>query len=446
MNIEGEVLSRIAPKGEENRRISEVVEKVKVNVLKVAESLGIVVEPILVGSVAKGTHLTNPDIDIFVMFSSTLKREDLETYGLKIGKGVLEKYEKKYAEHPYLCGKFDGLNVEIVPCYKIEDPSQRMSAVDRTPFHTNYIIEHINEEQRDQVRLLKQFLKGIGIYGAEAEIEGFSGYLCELLVLHYGDFKSVVTHAGNWRKGYVITFNDREHEEFDESLVVVDPVDPKRNVASALSEENLATFIHACKEYDLKPRIEFFFPNEIAPEPIDELKNKMKNRATTLLSITFDAPSTLPDILHSQLRKSVKAMAKLFERFGFSLIDSGYFVNHEVMLLFEFEVFSLPSAKPHKGPPVWHQNASDFLGKWKGSSNLIKGPYIKGGNWYVDVKRDFRNPKELIESKWDTLSLGSHVNGSLKKGYKILVGLEVLDQRYSSWLTMFFNKKFRWEY
>jgi len=446
MNIEGEALSRIAPKDEENMLISEVVEKVKVNVLKVAESLGVAVESVLVGSVAKGTHLTNPDIDIFVMFSPTLKREDLETYGLKIGKEVLKIYEKKYAEHPYLCGKFDGLNVEIVPCYKIEDPSQRMSAVDRTPFHTNYILEHINEEQRDQVRLLKQFLKGIGIYGAEAEIEGFSGYLCELLVLHYGDFKSVVAHARNWSKGYVITFDDREYTEFDESLIVVDPVDPKRNVASALSEENFATFIHACKEYHAKPRIEFFFPNEITPEPIDELKNKMKNRATTLLSITFDAPSTLPDILHSQLRKSVKAMAKLFEKFGFSLIDSAYFVNEEVMLLFEFEVFSLPSAKPHKGPPVWHQNASDFLGKWRGSSNLIKGPYIKGGNWYVDVKRDFRNPKELIESRWDTLSLGSHINGSLKKGYKILVGLEVLDQRYSSWLTMFFNKKFRWEY
>jgi tRNA nucleotidyltransferase (CCA-adding enzyme) len=446
MNIEGEVLSRIAPKDEENRRICEVVEKVKGKVLGVAKSLDISVEPILVGSVAKGTHLTDPDIDIFVMFSTTTKREDLESYGLKIGKEVLGKYEKKYAEHPYVFGKFDDLNVEIVPCYKIEDPAQKMSAVDRTPFHTSYIIEHIKEDQKDQVRLLKQFLKGISIYGAEAEIEGFSGYLCELLVLSCNDFKSILENAKNWIKGVVITFDEGEHAEFDDSLIVVDPVDPKRNVASALSEENFAIFIIACKEYLAKPRMEFFFPNEIVSESIADLKKMMERRATTLLGITFDTPSTLPDILHSQLRKSVKAIAKFFEKFGFSLIESDYFVNNEIMLLFEFEVFSLPSAKPHKGPPVWHQNSSDFLSKWGGSSNLIKGPYIKGSNWYVDIERDFDNAKELIKAKLDTLSLGSHINESLKKEYKILVDQELINERYASWLTMFFNKKFRWEY
>lgn len=446
MNIEDEVLSRIAPNEDENKRIFEVADKVKVKILGVAESLNIDVEPILVGSVAKGTHLTDPDVDIFIMFDPTTKRRDLESYGLKIGMEVLEQHEKKYAEHPYVSGKFDEISVEVVPCYKIEDPSQKMSAVDRTPFHTNFIIEHIKEEQKDQVRLLKRFLKGVRIYGAEAEIEGFSGYLCELLVLYYGDFKSIIAQAKNWNKGALITFDDIEHAEFNDSLIVVDPVDPGRNVASALSEENFATFIHACKEYHVKPRIEFFFPNEIVPVSVAELRNTMEKRGTTLLGITFEAPQILPDILHSQLRKSIKAIAKLCERFGFRLIDSDYFVNDEVMLLFEFEVFSLPLAKPHKGPPVWHDNASNFLEKWIGSSNLIKGPYIKNDNWYVDVKRDFRNAKELIESKLETLSLGGHINETLKKGCKILLGSEILDERHSSWLTMFFDKKFRWEY
>jgi len=446
MDIEEEVLSRITPKEKENIQIFEAVEKIKVKILNYAKSLDLAVEPILVGSVAKGTHLTDPDIDIFVMFPPTTKREDLELYGLKIGKEVLGKYEKKYAEHPYVFGKFDDLNVEIVPCYKIPDPTRKMSAVDRTPFHTKYIIEQIHEEQKDQVRLLKRFLKGIGIYGAEAEIEGFSGYLCELLVLHYGDFISIIENAKNWSKGIVITFDKREHSEFYDPLIVVDPVDPGRNVASALSEENFATFIIACKEYHENPRIEFFFPNKIVPESITYIKNMMKRRATTLLGITFIAPSTLPDILHSQLRKSVKAMAKLFEKYGFKLIDLDYFVNDEIMLLFEFEVFSLPFVKPHKGPPVWHPNASNFLDKWIGSSSLIKGPYIKGGNWYVDIDRDLNNAKELIEAKLDTLSLGSHINESLKKEYKILVDEELINEHNASWLTMFLNKKFRWEY
>ncbi len=446
MNIEEEVLSSIAPEDEENRRISEAVEKVTMRVLSIADSLGVAVEPILVGSVAKGTHLSDPDIDIFVMFSPTTKREDLESNGLKIGKDVLVKYEKKYAEHPYVSGKFDGLNVEIVPCYKIEDPSQRMSAVDRTPFHTNYIIGRIKEEQKDQVRLLKQFLKGIGIYGAEAEIEGFSGYLCELLVLHYGDFKSVITHARNWSKGVVITFNDREYAEFDESLIVVDPVDPNRNVASALSEENFAVFIHACREYDKEPKIEFFFPKKPTPKPLAEITNIIEKRKSTLLGITFETPHTLSDILHSQIRKSLKSMVKFYESFGFSIIDKEYFVNEEVMLLFEFEVYHLPTVKLHRGPPIWHENAKDFLNKWTASPNTLRGPYIKDGNWYVDIKREYLDPKSLIEAKLETLSLGSHINGSMKKGYRILVGSDLLEDGYAPWLTQFFDKKFSWEY
>lgn len=446
MNIEDEALSRIAPKEKENKHIFEVVEKVKAKILKVADYLGLDVEPILVGSVAKGTHLTNPDIDIFVMFPPTTKRADLETYGLKIGEGVLERFEKKYAEHPYLCGKFEGLDLEIVPCFKIEKPSEKMSAVDRTPFHTNFIMKHLKEEQKKEVRLLKQFLKGISIYGAESEIEGFSGYLCELLILHYGDFTSVIENAKDWKKGVLIAFENRKHPEFDDCLIVIDPVDPGRNVASALSQHNFATFIYACKEYSAKPRIEFFFPNEISSATIDDLKNEMEKRETTLLGISFEKPVTLPDILHSQLRKSVKVITNLCERYGFNLTNCDYFVNDEIMMLFEFEVFSLPQAKLHKGPPVWHANASDFLNKWRESQKLIKGPYIKNGNWYVDIKRDYINAKELIESNLDALSLGSHINGALEKDYKILVGQEILKESYSLWLTIFYKNKFRWDY
>ena len=31
-------------------------------------------------------------------------------------------------------------------------------------------------------------MQGIGVYGAEIKVGGFSGYLCELLVMKYGGF------------------------------------------------------------------------------------------------------------------------------------------------------------------------------------------------------------------------------------------------------------------
>ena len=139
MDIEMEVLSRIVPNEDENTQIIRVAEDVKNRVAETAVSLGVDVEPLLVGSVAKGTHLTNPDIDIFVLFPTSTEREKLEDYGLKIGRAVLEDPEERYAEHPYIWGTFGGFIVEIVPCYRIKDPSQKMSAVDRTPFHTVYV-------------------------------------------------------------------------------------------------------------------------------------------------------------------------------------------------------------------------------------------------------------------------------------------------------------------
>jgi tRNA nucleotidyltransferase (CCA-adding enzyme) len=444
--ITEEVLSLIVPKDTENQNITGIVENVKSEILKSAQAMNLDLEPVLVGSVAKGTHLIDPDIDIFVMFPPTTKREDLENYGLKIGVEVLKDYEKRYAEHPYVMGKIQGYSVEIVPCYKIEDPSQKMSAVDRTPFHTNYVIEHLKEEQKNDVRLLKRFLKGIGIYGAEAEIEGFSGYLCELLILCGGSFSDLIENVKDWKKGKIIKFDNKKHTEFNDPLIVIDPVDPTRNVASALSSQNMAIFIHACKEFSKKPKMEFFFPNKPKPESLSSLKEIMNIRETKIMGITFEKPDVISDILHSQLRKAQKVIIKLCERSDFNVIAADFFVNKNIEMIFEFDLFSIPSIKLHKGPPIWHENSKDFHKKWVASPNLLKGPYIKGGHWYVDIKREFTDAKSLIEKNLMDLNLGSYITDSLKKKNEILVGEEMVEERFATQLTMFFFKKFPWEY
>jgi len=48
------------------------------------------------------------------------------------------------------------------------------------------------------VRLLKKFLIGTGIYGAEIAKEGFGGYVAEVFVLHYGSFLGVLEAASNF--------------------------------------------------------------------------------------------------------------------------------------------------------------------------------------------------------------------------------------------------------
>src|SRR5207253_1098008 len=99
---------------------------------------------------------------------------------------------------------YGGFEVEIVPCYRITDATQRMSAVDRTPLHVDYVLGHVKEGQTNEVRLLKAWAEGIGVYGAEAKVLGFSGYLCELLILKYASFRGVLDSSLSWRPGTVI--------------------------------------------------------------------------------------------------------------------------------------------------------------------------------------------------------------------------------------------------
>ena len=85
---------------------------------------------------------------------------------LEIARIVAPEHEEKYAEHAYVHARVNGFDVDLVPCYLVEDASKLKSAVDRTPFHTKYVASKIVGLEGD-VLLLKQFLKGIGVYGSE---------------------------------------------------------------------------------------------------------------------------------------------------------------------------------------------------------------------------------------------------------------------------------------
>ena len=45
---------------------------------------------------------------------------------------------------------------------------------------------------KQEVRLLKRFLKSVGIYGAQIAKGGLSGYVTEILILKYGTFVSTL--------------------------------------------------------------------------------------------------------------------------------------------------------------------------------------------------------------------------------------------------------------
>jgi tRNA nucleotidyltransferase (CCA-adding enzyme) len=443
--FEERILKKILPSAEEDRRIQGVIrEIVKALEARIAAK-GLKAKPLLVGSVAKGVHLTGTEIDIFVAFPPDTPREVLEREGLALG-DLLEQPVRMYAEHPYTRGWYGGFEVEIVPCYRITDATQRMSAVDRTPLHVDYVLGHVKNGQQNEIRLLKAWAEGIGVYGAEAKVLGFSGYLCELLVLKSGSFRGVLENSLTWRPSTVIELERPAARTFTEPLVVVDPVDPNRNVASAVGVEQLATFAHAAREYLQSPSERFFFPRPLRALPLPKLRALARKRGAGLLAISTPAPSVTEDVLYPQLRKAHRAFGDLLHRHAFQVFDSRFdVVRKEAVFLFEFAVDSLPRVARHEGPPVWVKNAKEFLDKWRKSLKTISGPYIRGERWAVDLSRDATTAAVLVKAKWRDLALGKDLEKSARRTMRIRSGPGALHAPYAEAWTRLFEKRFPWQ-
>ena len=445
VSLDDAILARIRPKPQEDAALEAMVRDLLASVDAALRANGWEAKPFISGSVAKGTHLTGADVDLFVAFPPDLPREDLEKRGLALGR-LLEKGVHLYAEHPYTRGFYKGFQVEIVPCYRITDASQRMSAVDRTPLHVDYVLGHLNGGQADQIRLLKAWSEGIGLYGAEAKIRGFSGYLCELLVLKYGSFRGVLEASLGWRRGGVLELDRPAGRKFDEPLIFVDPVDPNRNVASAVSLEQMATFLHAAREYLREPREVFFFPKPLKPLSLPRLRAQAKKRGGSLLAVSIRTPQVTDDVLYPQLRKGHRVLLDLFERESFAVHDSRFDVaESECIFLFEFRTAVLPRVLRHEGPPVWVKNAKEFLDKWHGNPRTLAGPFIVQERWTVDVAREFVDAASLVKASWRTLSLGKDLEKSAKRSLRVVAGSAALRATYAEAWTRLFDKRFPWE-
>ncbi|HOB38938.1 MAG: CCA tRNA nucleotidyltransferase [Methanomassiliicoccaceae archaeon] len=440
MAIEEEVLRRIKPDPKQKERVERAVRSLLDAVMEKARERGPDIKVMLVGSVAKDTYVGDPDIDMFMLFPPTVERKELERKGLQIGKEVLSDGEARYAEHPYIHGTWDGLEVDLVPCYAIEDASQLRSAVDRTPLHTRYVNSNLKDGQQDQVRLLKQFMKGVGTYGAEARTQGFSGYLVELLIIRFGGMREVLEAATSWKKGETLSLGDIGRQ-FKDPLIFYDPVDKDRNVASALSLNNLALFIHAAQEYLANPSSRFFFPRKREPLPLSRIKDIMEDRGTELLIVQLDRPDLIDDDLFPQVRRTLDGTVQLLERGDFNVYDRSFHVGRDIQLVIELEKAALPRSVRHDGPPAWIGNARSFLEKWK--DNGLSEPFLDNGRWVVMARRGHATAVSLVMENLGQAALGSGLRRL--EGLSAVSGEDALTEENREAISALLDKRKNWE-
>ncbi|MBR6011885.1 MAG: CCA tRNA nucleotidyltransferase [Methanomicrobium sp.] len=439
---ETEVLKAIRPSESEKAEILSLADELVSAVNESGIAKGMVT-----GSVARDTWISGDrDLDIFMLFSPELTPEELEEKGLSLAKSIAAAfggdYVEKYAQHPYLNAAIRGFDVDLVPCYAVEDASKIKSAVDRTPFHTRYMRGRI-ADKTDDVRLLKMFSKACGVYGSDQMTGGFAGYLCEIFICYYGSFRGCLKAAAeDWHTGLVIDLEKHQAKEFDDPLTVIDPTDPRRNVAASLTQTRMSEFCEFARGYLKNPSKEFFVRKTALPITKDELAARLNERGTFLYGIVFKTPGIIPDVIVPQLKRSEVSIAALLERHGFCInrFDS-YMGDDNCIILFEMLTESLPAVEKRIGPPVWEsENSERFIAKHLGKT--MSGPYIRDSRYYVEVKRRYPTVMSLFKSRdFIECGLGKHVKNSVVKEYGVFTGAECHRDEFAAFLGEFFEEK-----
>ncbi|MFP4115632.1 MAG: CCA tRNA nucleotidyltransferase [Candidatus Aenigmatarchaeota archaeon] len=399
-----DILDEISPELDEMKGLKATCQALRDTAEKYREDYEY--EPLFCGSIAKDTWLkSKKDIDLFLLFEEEVEMDELEERGLEAGKKIVESLEGEwdiaYAEHPYVEGHVRGYKVDIVPAYDTE-PDDIKSSVDRTPWHVRWVEENLSKEQRDEVRLLKKFTKEHGLYGSDLRTRGFSGYLCEILIAECGSFKELVKKAAEWTPGKVIDpenyFKSKgylKREKFGgDALIVVDPVDKNRNVASVLSAENFLLFKKKIRQFLENPTRDRFFGEKPEPLSMDELQDRIDRRGTDFMLIRFGAPEVHEDVLYPQMRKMNRRVEEVLEDEGFVVLRKDVWSDMEkCVLILELEVDELPRVDKREGPPIFdRRNSEKFIHRYEGEHNLL----VEDGKWYAEYFREWTTALDFV--------------------------------------------------
>ena len=460
LSIINEVRNKIRPTNEELSSAYRIYKEVK-RIIEDNLSINYEYKVTLQGSLAKGTCLHGDiDIDVFILIrNESMDKEWIENLVLKPIEGPLSKLgvvTKRYASHPYLQVKINKLEVDVVPAYWARSIDEVRTSVDRTPFHTEYVISRLSNKSRDEVRLLKKFLKGINAYGAEIAIEGFSGYLCELLIIKYGSFLETLKNICSWKSRQVVIIENEDmfdKKELlkvfrDSILIVPDPIDPRRNVAAAVSKYTYEKVILASRLFLKKPSLNYFFPTK-RYLPLSDLISELRRTNRELVIIDFDVIGNIPpDILWGELKRIRRSLINLLKNYEFNVIDSRIWASSKVdraIIVLDILPTTIPKYKLHIGPPPHDAEGTyKFVSKYLRLKDIL-GPWVSDdGRLYVIKPRSFTNVFEAIRECLNMLPRYSNLRiKNIYRDEEIPNDL-INSEDFLCWLTEVVTKKPFW--
>jgi len=439
-----EVLKDIIPTQKEIVLINDITEKLKKLLTNKANELNINytnIEP--QGSTGiKQTQLKDDfDIDLFIgldynqykpnykgLSKNKLKKESKKDFLRLCNNWILpsltlhEFYGPRllYAEHPYVTVNYllDDIKVkiDIVMYFDLDleyiNKNGPITAVDRSPLHGCFVRDELNSTQKNDVRLLKQFFKSCYCYGDKSPVGkvGFIGYSAELLIYYFKNLNNLFENF-NKLNSNPLDFFKRAAEELskithfqNDYLIIIDPIDRNRNVASAISERAYNYCNSKIGEFLKNPNVEFF---KIKPIPEANLSNK---RDSFLLhTYIVELQNTNKEIHYTINRDKLYSLSESLkvngekefshvERFG-KIIYALYFEeeNDQYNAAIYCEKPNISETYIRKGPPITEENHVINFKK--------KNPecFEKEGYLWIETNREFSEfsvfLKEFVKNK-----------------------------------------------
>jgi tRNA nucleotidyltransferase (CCA-adding enzyme) len=300
----------------------------------------------------------------------------------------------------------DGFKVNVVTCYDVK-PGEWRSAADRSVHHVTFVRENFDEEARLQVRLLKRFMKGVGVYGAEIEKEGFSGYAAEVLVNGHKTFEAIL----RW-------FAELVPKSKEEYFALFDPIDDKRDLGKAMSKETVARMVMASRAFLEEPSIGFF--KHLSGRPRKRLQGRV-------LVVAFEHVQLSEDTLWGELKRSARQVAKHVREEGFSLarVEAASDKKRSSAIIILPVTESLPDLEERVGPGVeLLEGAKSFVAKNHDSAQLV---WVgEDGRLRLLTERRFTSLGKLLEeivgSRAEQIGVSKEVARALKKNGRVIQG------------------------
>jgi tRNA CCA-adding enzyme len=319
---------------------------------------------------------------------------------------------KSFSQHPYLNLRIRGLDVDILSCFDLDNQTLMkegpITAVDRTVHHTRYVVERLTEKMREDVRLLKSFVRACHAYGDKCAVGrmGFTGYSLELLIIECMNFEQALDSLYNLDQAPIDplkrSLNElRKIEAFrDDMIFIIDPIDHNRNVASSFSTRSykwvrlqIEHLRNSIEEQDWNRVVEILKESSIPIDPVPE-----QIRKHMLVYEFFSDESVHYTILRDKLHRLAKKISRALEnertgeiRFGKSLFEV-VFHEQNYALGFLIEHSQIQDFFIRKGPPTnLHQAVSQFKKEHPDA-------FEKDGFVWAEKQRKWKKPDTLIKS------------------------------------------------